>query len=60
MTFHVIIPSDGHRVRFFTTKQLFSCSSKDLRFEHLSVFINNPFVRFAFTLSLSQVHVVKQ
>ena len=44
MTFHVIVPSDGYRVRFFTTKRLFSCSGKDLRFEHFSVFVK-PYFR---------------
>ena len=44
MTFHIIRPSDRFRMRFFTTKQLFSCSGKDLRFEHLSVFVK-PYFR---------------
>ena len=39
ITSHVIRPSDRFRMRFFTTNQLFSCSGKELRFEHLSVLV---------------------
>ena len=40
--------------------QLYSCSGRDSWFEHLLVFLNNVLVRFAFTLSTSQIHVVKK
>ena len=44
ITFHVIITSDSFCLRFLSTRYLFSCSGKDSRFEHFSVFINNvPF-----------------
>ena len=60
MTFHVIKPSDRFRVGFLPTMQLFNCSSGDSWLEHLSFFINNTFVRFAITMSASQVHMVKK
>ena len=60
MTFHAVRPSDGFRDRLFPTRWLFSCSSGDSWFEHLFVFLNDTFIRFAFTLIVSQVHVVKK
>ena len=38
----------------------FSCSSKKTWFKHLFLLLNNDFVRFAFTLSTSQIYVVKK
>ena len=52
---HVTRPSARVRVVLLPAKQLFSCSGGDWRFEHLSVFINNTFVRFAVTSSASLV-----
>ena len=38
----------------------FSCSSRNSWFEHVPLVVNNILVGFAFTLSTSQVHVVKK
>ena len=57
--FHIVRPRDSFCVRFFPPRQLFTCSSWNWWFEHL-FFLNDIFVRFAFTLSTSQVQVVKK
>ena len=55
--------SQDHAIGYacdFPNRVNFTCSGRDSWIEHFSVFINNSFVRFALTLSASQVHVVKK
>ena len=59
MTFHVTRPSDRVRVGFLPTKELFSSSDGESSFEHLFVFTNDTSVRFAFTLSTSQIFLLR-
>ena len=59
ITFHVIITSDSFRLRFWQPGN-FSVAAADSWFEHFSLFMNHTFVRFTFTISASQVHVVKK
>ena len=61
MTFHVIIPGDGYRVRFLPTQLTFSVALAEIR--DTNIFLDSStilFVQFAFMLSASQVHVVKK
>ena len=44
---------------FPTLETFLSCSSRNTWFEHFSVFIDNYFIRFAFTLSTSKTYIVK-
>ena len=60
MSFHVVGPCHKLCVRLFPPWQLFSCSSRNVWFKHLCVFLKNNFIRFAFTLSTSQVFVIKK
>ena len=60
MSFHVARPRHRLSVRFSPPWPFFSCSSRNSWFEHFSVFLNNCFVRFTFTLSASQVYVIKK
>ena len=58
-TFHIAGPRDCFCVKFFPPRQLVNFSSRNSWFEHL-FFLNDIFVRFAFTLSTSQVQVIKK
>ena len=60
MSFHVVGPRNRLCVRFFPPWQLFSCSSRNSWFEHLCILFNKCFIRFAFTLTTSQIYVVKK
>ena len=60
VSFHVVWPRDSLVRGFLTPRQFFSCSSRNSWFEHFSVLLDYIFVRFTFTLSASQIHVVKK
>ena len=59
MTFDIVWPRDSFCVRFLSSRQFFSFSRRNSWFEHLSVLVNNSFVRLALTLSTSPIQLIK-
>ena len=60
MSFHVVGPRYCLCVRCFPPWWFFSCSSRNTWFKHFFMFLNNDFIRFAFTLSTSQIYMVEK
>ena len=60
MSLHVVGPRHRLCVRFLPHRWFFCWSSRNTWLKHLRIFFNDCFIRFAFTPSASQVHMVKK
>ena len=59
-TFHIVRPWGNVCAKFLRVKQLFTSSSRDFGFNHISIIVQNIFACLTFSLSAIPINMVKE